>query len=84
MNSKYQSEIANASKLVGSKQVLRAVREKTPLQVVYLADNADRELRVKIIAACEAASVEVRTFPTKEALGKLCGIERSCAVVGIT
>ena len=69
-------------KVVGSKQVSRGIAEGT-VGCVIVAEDADRALRKKLVAAAEIAGVAVEHAPSMEWLGRNSGIEVGAAAVGI-
>lgn len=69
-------------KVVGSKQVSRGIAEGT-VGCVIVAEDADRALRKKLVAAAEIADVAVEYAPSMEWLGRNSGIEVGAAAVGI-
>lgn len=69
-------------KVVGSKQVSRGIAEGT-VGCVIVAEDADRALRKKLVAAAEIAGVAVRYAPSMEWLGRNSGIEVGAAAVGL-
>ena len=66
-------------KVVGSKQVSRGIAEGC----VIVADDADRVLKKRLVAAAENAGVRVTYAPSMEWLGRNSGIEVGAAAVGI-
>ena len=70
------------SRVVGTKQVLRAIKAGT-LQRVYVANDADTFLYQRIIRAAEAAQVPVTRVATMKELGRACGVDVSAAAAGI-
>ncbi len=74
--------INNSSKLIGTRQVLKAIINGTITKVI-VANNIDTELFNKIKGECTNHNIPmVRAF-TKYDLGKLCHLSVDCAVVGI-
>ena len=69
-------------KVVGSKQVSRGIAEGT-VGCVIVAEDADRALRKKLVAAAKIAGVAVEYAPSMEWLGRNSGIEVGAAAVGI-
>ena len=59
-------------KVVGSKQVSRGIAEGT-VGCVIVAEDADRALRKKLVAAAEIAGVAVEYAPSMEWLGRNSG-----------
>ena len=71
-----------ASRVTGTKQVLRAIKAGT-LSMVYVAEDADTFLFQRIVRAAEAAGVPVRRVPSMKELGRACGVDTSAAAAGI-
>ncbi|MBR4711295.1 MAG: ribosomal L7Ae/L30e/S12e/Gadd45 family protein [Clostridia bacterium] len=71
-----------AHRVVGTKQVLRAVKAGT-LSAVYVAEDADTFIFQQVVRAAEAARVPVRRVPAMKELGRACGVETSAAAAGI-
>ncbi len=69
-------------KVVGSKQVSRGIAEGT-IGCVIVAEDADRVLKKRLVAAAENAGVRVTYAPSMEWLGRNSGIEVGAAAVGI-
>lgn len=74
--------LANSSKVVGTKQVLRGISEGT-VGCVIVAEDADFALRLKVVGAAESAGVFVAYAPSMAWLGEACGIEVGAAAAGI-
>ena len=70
------------SRIVGMKQVLRAV-ESDALQCVYLAADAQPSIRDRVEAACRRHAVLVVSGPDMQTLGRACGIEVGAACAGV-
>ena len=68
--------------VVGLKQVLREL-DSERIETVYLAKDADPEIRNTVLAKCRDKEVTVETVPTMKELGQLAGIEVKAAVAGI-
>ena len=74
--------LKNASKVVGAKQVAKAV-EKGQASLVFLAGDADGRVANPIREACLRAGVAVEMVASMEELGKACGIEVGAAAVAV-
>ncbi len=77
-----QDDLIGDKRLVGTKQVLRALTDGR-LTAVYIAEDADAALKKKIADACIDAGVTVRKAPSMLELGIACGINvgAACAAV---
>ncbi|MBQ8161796.1 MAG: ribosomal L7Ae/L30e/S12e/Gadd45 family protein [Clostridia bacterium] len=69
-------------KVVGTKQVLRAIKGGR-LSRVYLANDADTFMFQNVIRAAEAAAVPVVRVPSMKELGEACGVEVAAVTAGI-
>ena len=76
------SELKTSRKLVGMKQIRRALQEGK-VQKVFLAADADPALTEPLAAQCEAADVEIVHVPTMKQLGTLCQIHVGAACAGL-
>ncbi|WKY48373.1 ribosomal L7Ae/L30e/S12e/Gadd45 family protein [Eubacteriaceae bacterium ES3] len=76
------NDFSGASKVIGTKQTLKAVKEGKVQQVI-LAEDTDEKLKQDIQNACKDYQVMIKYFDTKLGLGKVVGIDRSAAVVAI-
>ncbi len=65
-------------RIVGTKQVLRTVREGRT-RAVYIAEDADEHIRQKLLRVCGEHSVDVRMIPTMIELGAACRISVGAA-----
>ncbi|MDR3318900.1 MAG: ribosomal L7Ae/L30e/S12e/Gadd45 family protein [Clostridiales bacterium] len=84
MNDKTVNELIKASKrLIGLKQVKKAIIDSVGLRCVILADDTDKHIRDLILQLAKETRTEVINYPRKDELGAACGIDVSCAVVGI-
>lgn len=72
----------SVNKVVGTKQVLRALKAGTLLRA-YVANDADTYLFQRITTAAETARVPVVRVETMKELGVLCGLEVGAAAAGI-
>ena len=71
-----------AVKVVGTKQVLRALKAGTAARA-YVANDADTFLFQRIVTAAEAASVPVVRVASMKELGVCCGVEVATASAAI-
>lgn len=72
----------NANRIVGTKQVLRAVKAGK-LQRIYVANDVDTFLYQQVIRAAEAAEVPVTRVESMKELGEACGVQVAAAAAGI-
>ena len=73
------TEFSNKVKVVGAKQVKRAL-EADRVLTVLLASDADPRVTGPIAQACAEKGVRVETVPTMGELGRACGIAVGAAV----
>lgn len=73
------TELSTAQKVVGVRQVKRAIEGGKAL-AVWLASDADPQLLSPIAALCEAKGIPTRTGTTMKALGAACGVAVGAAV----
>lgn len=65
-------------RIVGTKQVLRTVREGRA-RAVYIAEDADEHIRQKLLRACGEHTADVRMISTMMELGAACRISVGAA-----
>ena len=75
-------ELKTAKKVVGIKQLRRALADETA-ELVFLAKDADPALTEPLLAQCRDSGVEVVTGVTMAELGKACGISVGSAAAAI-
>ncbi len=75
-------ELRTANKVVGVKQLRKALKEGRAVKV-FIAENADLRLTDPIREICDAANVPTESVVTMAELGDACGIEVGAAVAGI-
>ena len=76
------SELQSRNKIVGIKQLRKALRDGTAAKV-FVACNADPGLIGPIREACRQGNVPVEEAATMAELGKACGIEVGAAVAAL-
>lgn len=76
------TELTNQAKVVGAKQVRRAVEAGTARKV-FLAGDADPRVTEPIAALCGEKGVEVESVPSMRELGRACGIAVGAAVTAL-
>lgn len=75
-------DLVSPYKLIGTKQVLRAVNEGK-LEKAYIAKDSDTNIREKLIDACNKKGVPFEEVSSMLDLGRACGIEVGAAVAGV-
>ncbi len=76
------SELSTGAKVVGTKAVLRALKDNR-LKLVFLANDADTFLFTSVTRAADAAGVQVQRVAAMKELGKACGVEVAAAAAGL-
>ena len=74
------TELTNVEKVVGAKQVKRALRDGKA-RCVYLAQDADPRVTEPIAELCEQRMIPVQQVAKMKDLGSACGIGVGAAVV---
>ena len=69
-------------RVVGTKQVLRAVRDGRASRV-FLCKDADEFIYRQVEAACEAARIPVTVLDSMEKLGRLCLVSVKTAAAAL-
>ena len=76
-------ELRNAENvLIETKQTMRALRDDL-VSIIYLADDADREVVEDIFRSIGEKDVHLVYVPSKQELGRECGIEVPCACAAV-
>ncbi len=76
------SELKSAKKVVGVKQLKKALRDGSAVRV-FLAEDADPQMTDPIRSYCKANSIPLVEDISMEALGLACGIAVRAAAAGI-
>lgn len=71
-----------SSKVVGAKQTLRAL-EKDRVEVLYVAEDAQKQVTVRIIELAQRKSVPIVYVPTMQELAKACNVEVKTATAAL-
>jgi len=75
-------EITNRKKVIGSKQVKKAV-VKGMASKVFLANDAEPHILAQLRELCRQHEVEIVATATMEELGQACNIEVGSAAVAL-
>ena len=75
-------ELKTSKKVVGIKQLRKALREGTVIRA-FVADNADPRLTAPVEEACAANAIPLERVSTMAQLGTACSIEVGAAVAAI-
>ncbi len=76
------SALNGAEKVVGAKQVMRALSTGS-VKTVYIATDADVFVTRRVYDLCREMNVPVVEVPSMKALGEACGVEVKAAVAAI-
>jgi len=71
-----------ALRVVGARQVLRAVKEENA-EMVFVALDADAQMRLKIEQAAREAGIPLQTVSTMEELASLCRVDVPSAAAAV-
>jgi len=74
--------LKDAKKVIGLKQVTKAVKRHSAGRVL-LADDADERITEPLKELCRAEGVEVLETESMKALGQACGIEVGAATIAV-
>ena len=76
------SELSSAEKIVGIKQLRKALRDDKASKV-FVAQDADPKLTGPIVEICREKNVPLEEIATMAELGKACEIEVGAAVAAL-
>ena len=76
------SELNGCEKVVGAKQVLRALASGE-VRKVFIATDADVFVTRKVYDRCREINMPVVEVPSMKALGEACGVQVKAAVAAI-
>ena len=74
--------LQNAQKIVGTKQVSRAIAARE-VKIVYLATDADVFVTRRVYDLCRENKIQVVEVASMKALGQACGVEVKAACAAI-
>ncbi len=75
-------KLKNASKVVGTRRLLRAI-QSGEIEEAYIARDADLYIVRQVRQACNEAGVRMVEVDTMVQLGQACGVEVKTASAGI-
>lgn len=75
-------QLKHGSKVVGTKQTLRAL-EKGNVEVLYIANNAQKQVTLRISELANSKNVPIVYVDTMEELGKACDVEVKTATAAL-
>ena len=73
---------AGGRKVVGTKQVLRALKAGT-VKRVYAANDADTFIFQQVVRSAESAGIPCVRVPSMKELGMICGVDVPAAAAGL-
>lgn len=76
------SKLTNNNKIVGAKQVKRALKTEE-IQTVYIAEDAEKEVTNEIAQLCNNKDIQVIYVENMRKLGDACGIDVNAAVAAL-
>ncbi len=76
------ADLKNAKKVIGIKQVNKAL-EKGLTKYVIVAQDADAKLLKPLLKNCQEKDVKIDTVETMKELGRLCNINVGSAAVAV-
>ncbi|NMB07499.1 MAG: 50S ribosomal protein L7ae-like protein [Tissierellia bacterium] len=76
------SRLSGDNKIVGTKQVKRAINN-SEAEIVYVAKDADKKIIDEIITICNEKEIEVIYVDTMEELGERCKIDVNAATAAL-
>ncbi|MGV8906133.1 MAG: L7Ae/L30e/S12e/Gadd45 family ribosomal protein [Acetobacterium sp.] len=76
------NQFVDVSKVIGTKQTLKAVKDGKALKV-FLAEDTEEHIKKSIIDCCNEHNITVERVETKIGLGRSGGIDRGAAVITI-
>ena len=74
--------LSSPNRVVGAKQVLRAIAAGDVLRV-FIASDADVFVTRPVYDACRAANIEVTEVPSMKALGEACHLQVKAAAAAV-
>lgn len=77
------SDLRSSGRIVGTKQVLKALSGGC-VEQVFIALDADQFLQSKLCAACDDAGVQYTEVSSMKELGTACGIDVGSACAAVT
>jgi large subunit ribosomal protein L7A len=74
--------LKKSKKIIGTKQTLKSVENKT-VKVVFIARDADKRITDGLVKLCEKNSIKLIYVDNMKQLGKACGIEVGAAAAAL-
>lgn len=76
------SKLKSDNKIVGLKQVRRALHSKN-IEAIYIAKDAEDKVTIKIIETCNEKHIPIFYVDTMKELGDACGIDVNAAFAAL-
>lgn len=76
------SKLTDYNKIVGAKQVKRALKNEE-IETVFIAKDAEKEITNEIAQLCNNEGIEVIYVDNMRKLGDACGIDVNAAVAAL-
>lgn len=76
-------DLPASRRIVGTKQVIKAVETGAGIRCVYIAQDADEDVKLRIINVCSEHNVKTEILSCMDELGNLCGIDVGAACVAL-
>lgn len=76
------SQLARLNKIVGVKQVKRALKNNE-IKVVFIAEDAEKDITNEIEQLCNNEDIQVIYVDNMKKLGDACGIDVNAAVAAL-
>ncbi len=75
-------ELNTNNKIVGAKQVRRAVKEEK-VEKVFIAEDVEEKIVADIKKMCQQKSIDIVYVKSMNELGKACGIDVNAAIAAL-
>lgn len=75
-------ELSNGSKVVGTKQTLRAL-EQNEVKALYIANNAEKQVILRVVELAMLKNIPISYVETMKELGNLCNVEVQTATAAL-
>lgn len=76
------SKLTDCNKIVGAKQVKRALKNEE-IQTVFIAEDAEKDITNEIEQLCNNEDIQVIYIENMKKLGDACGIDVNAAVAAL-
>ena len=76
------SKLTDCNKIVGAKQVKRALKNEE-IETVFIAEDAEKDVTNEIAQLCNNEDIQVIYVENMKKLGDACGIDVNAAVAAL-